>query len=132
MNESKNAGNFKDLIAWQKAMLVAELVYKLTSKFPAEEKFGLVSQMRRTAVSVPSNLAQSQARHTTGEFIQFISHAEDSVAELETQLLLSIQLDLAAKETTDPMLSLRAEVRRMLNAPRRSLVTRHLSLVTLP
>lgn len=125
MSETRNAGNFKDLIAWQKAMQVAELVYKLTASYPTEEKFGLVSQMRRAAVSIPSNLSEGQARHTTGEFVQFISHAEGSVAELETQLLLSARLGIVSSELTAPVLSLLDEVRRMLNALRRSLVTRH-------
>jgi len=125
MNESKNAGDFKDLVAWQKAMQVAELVYRLTAGFPSEEKFPLVSQMRRASVSISSNIAEGQARHTTGEFVQFISHAEGSVAELETQSLLSIRLGFASADTAAPVLSLLDEVRRMLNALRRSLVTRH-------
>jgi four helix bundle protein len=125
MSETKTTGNFKELTAWQKAMQVAALVYKIAGAFPSEEKFGLVSQMRRAAVSIPSNIAEGQARHTTGEFIQFISHAEGSVAELETQLLLSINLSFATNALAAPVLSLLDEVRRMLNALRRSLVTRH-------
>ncbi len=76
--------DYKDLWVWQNAMHLAELVYHLTSGFPSDEKFGIVSQMRRAAVSVPSNLAEGQARKTTGEFVQFISHAEGSLAELYT------------------------------------------------
>ena len=72
----KKPQNYKDLVVWQKGIAVAKSVYMLTAKFPAAEKFGLVSQMRRAAVSIPSNIAEGQARHTTGEFIQFISHAE--------------------------------------------------------
>ena len=125
MNDTRATGNFKELIAWQKAMQVAALVYDLSGAFPSEEKFGLVSQMRRAAVSIPSNIAEGQARHTTGEFIQFISHAEGSVAELETQLLLSINPSFTTEALTAPVLSLLDEVRRMLNALRRSLVTRH-------
>ena len=125
MSETKTAANFKDLIAWQKAMQVAALVYKLSGRFPSEEKYSLVSQMRRAAVSIPSNIAEGQARHTTGEFVQFVSHAEGSVAELETQLLLSINLGFATEVVATPVLSLLDEVRRMLNALRRSLVTRH-------
>jgi len=64
----------------------------LTQNFPLEEKFGLVAQMRRSTISIPSNVAEGQARHTTGEFIQFISHAEGSVAELDTQLILSVDV----------------------------------------
>ena len=74
--------SYKDLVVWQKGIELAKLIYKVTAQFPGEEKFGLVSQMRRAAVSIPSNIAEGQARHTTGEFIQFIAHGEGSVAEL--------------------------------------------------
>jgi four helix bundle protein len=67
-------------------MELAKQIYLLTSRFPSEEKFGLVSQLRRAAVSVPSNIAEGQARNTTGEYVQFLSHAEGSAAELDTQL----------------------------------------------
>ena len=125
MSDTKPTGNFKDLVVWQKAMLVAKQVYELTKKFPSEEKFGLVSQMRRAAVSIASNIAEGQARHTTGEFVQSISHAEGSAAELETQLLLSRNLGFVTSDESKPTLDLLDEVRRMLNALRRSLVTRH-------
>jgi four helix bundle protein len=125
MSETKTAGSFKDLIAWQKAMRVPELVYKLTATFPSEEKSGLVSQMRRAAVSGPSNIAEGQARPTTGEFVLFFSQAEGSVAELETQPLLAVSLGFATADQSAATLSLLDEVRRMLNALRRSLVTRH-------
>src|ERR1700693_6260453 len=68
------------------------MIYGLTKSFPADERFGLVSQMRRAAVSIPSNIAEGQARRTTGEFIQFMSHAEGSLAELETQVIVSVDL----------------------------------------
>src|SRR5438270_12563985 len=84
--------NYKDLVVWQKGIALAKIVYGLTQNFPSAEKFGLVSQMRRAAVSIPSNLAEGQARHTTGEFVQFISHAAVSVAELDPQLILSNEL----------------------------------------
>src|ERR1700736_4302743 len=90
----KKAQNYKDLVVWQKGIALAKAIYKLTSRFPSEEKFGIVAQMRRAAVSIPSNIAEGQARHTTGEFIQFISHAEGSVAELNTQLILAVELNL--------------------------------------
>jgi four helix bundle protein len=89
----KASQSYRDLIAWQKSMLQAKSIYHLTARFPNEEKFGLISQMRRAAVSVPSNLAEGQARRTTGEFVQFISHAEGSVAELDTQLTLAVELE---------------------------------------
>ena len=70
--------DYKDLHVGQKAMELAKQIYLLTSRFPSEEKFGLVSQLRRAAVSVPSNIAEGQARNTTGEYVQFLSHAEGS------------------------------------------------------
>ena len=78
-------------------MHLAKQVYELTQSFPGEEKFGLVSQMRRASVSVPSNIAEGQARNTTGEFVQFVSHAEGSLAELDTQLRLSVELGLCGE-----------------------------------
>src|SRR5881398_89899 len=116
--------SYKDLIVWQKGIALAKLIYQLTKKFPSEEKFGLVAQMRRAAVSVPSNVAEGQARHTTGEFIQFISHAEGSLAELDTQLILSIELRFARAENADVTSELISELRRMLNALRRKLAAR--------
>jgi len=117
----KKTQNFKDLVVWQKGIALAKAIYQLTSKFPAEEKFGLVSQMRRAAVSIPSNIAEGQARHTTGEFIQFISHSEGSVAELETQLILSVELGFAITDSAKPAFTLLDDIRRMLNGLRRKL-----------
>ena len=130
-----NTRSYKDLVVWQKGIPLAKLVYQLTKNFPSEEKFGLVAQMRRAAVSVPSNVAEGQARHTTGEFVQFISHAEGSLAELDTQLILSIELRFARVQDADAALGLISELRRMLNAlrensPRANNITRHLSFVT--
>ena len=116
--------NYKDLVVWQKGIQLAKLIYELTRKFPPEEKFGLVSQMRRAAVSIPSNIAEGQARHTTGEFIQFISHAEGSVAELNTQLILASELNFCSINAADPTLDLLDNLRRMLNGLRRKLQTR--------
>jgi len=117
--------SYKDLVVWQKGIALAKLVYQLTKNFPSEEKFGLVAQMRRAAVSIPSNIAEGQARHTTGEFIQFISHAEGSVAELDTQLILSIELKLCGDVGAEAAFKLIAELRRMLNVLRRKLAARH-------
>src|ERR1700720_3014203 len=118
--EKKTQG-CKDLVVWQKGIALAKLIYTITAKFPAEEKFGLVSQMRRAAVSIPSNIAEGQARHTTGEFIQFISHAEGSVAELNTQLILAVELNFCSGESSTPASELMEDLRRMLNGLRRKL-----------
>ena len=113
--------SYKDLVVWQKGIALAKLVYRLTESFPSAEKFGIVAQMRRAAVSIPSNIAEGQARRTTGEFVQFISHAEGSVAELDTQLILSIELKFCNGTATDSTFALISEIRRMLNALRRKL-----------
>jgi four helix bundle protein len=116
--------SYKDLVVWQKGIQLAKLVYSLTRSFRAEEKFGIVAQMRRAAVSVPSNIAEGQARHTTGEFIQFISHAEGSVAELDTQLIVCVELMYTRAKDVDALFELISELRRMLNALRRKLALR--------
>jgi four helix bundle protein len=116
--------SYKDLVVWQKGIALAKVVYRITQGFPSEEKFGLVSQMRRAAVSIPSNITERQARHTTGEFIQFISHAEGSLAELDTQLILSIELQFCRDGAGDAAFELIDELRRMLNVLRRKLAAR--------
>lgn len=113
--------SYRDLIVWQKIIELAKQLYRLTSKFPNEEKFGLISQIRRAAVSVSSNIAEGQARNTTGEFIQFISHAEGSAAELDTQLYHSVELGFATPADAAPIFTLIDEIRRMLNSLRRRL-----------
>ena len=112
------ADGYRDLVVWQRGIAVAKLVYALTKAFPADEKFGLISQMRRAAVSISSNIAEGQARHTTGEFIQSISHAEGSVAELGTQLHLAVELGFATDQQAAACFELLGELRRMLNGLR--------------
>jgi four helix bundle protein len=121
---NKSTQSYKDLIVWQKGIELAKRIYSLTRKFPREEKFGLTSQMRRAAVSIPSNVAERQARRTTPEFIQFVSHAEGSAAELDTQIILAVALEFCPKKDALPMYELNDEVRRMLNALRRKLSER--------
>ena len=116
--------SYKDLIVWQKSIEFAKIIYRLTRTYPLEERFGLVAQMRRAAVSIPSNLAEGQARHTTGEFIQFISHAEGSVAEVDTQLILSIELKFCSETNAESAFGLISELRKMLNVLRRTLIAR--------
>ena len=115
---------YRELVVWQKGIELAKRIYRVTQSFPNEEKFGLVSQMRRAAVSVPSNIAEGQARHTTKEFIQFVSHAEGSVAELDTQLRLGVELGYCKNGETAEIGALIEEMRRMLNGLRRNLLTR--------
>lgn len=122
MNEQIKS--YKDLVVWQKSLQLVKRVYELTRSFPADERFGLVSQMRRAAVSVPSNLAESHARNTTGEFIQFISHAEGSLAELETQVILATELAFCPSAEAEPLHGSIQEIQKMANALRRSLAAR--------
>lgn len=121
MRDEKKPASYRDLIVWQKSIELAKSLYRLTSNFPAEEKYDLISQMRRAAVSVPSNIAEGQARNTTGEFVQFISHAEGSAAELDTQMFLAVELGFLTPPKAAPCFTLIDEIKRMLNALRRSL-----------
>jgi four helix bundle protein len=130
-----NAQSYRDLLVWQKGIALAKTICKLAVAFPSEEKFGLISQMRRAAVSIPSNITEGQARHTTGEFILFISHAEGSLAELDTQLILAAELDFLTAAQAKPCAESISGLRRMLNGLRRVVSgqkppTRHLSHIT--
>jgi len=123
-SDEQKPNSYKDLLVWQKGILLVKEIYELTRPFPADEKFGLVSQMRRAAVSIPSNIAEGQARHTTGEFIQFVSHAEGSLAELETQIIISVELKYCTEDKAQTAVKLMAELRKMLNGLRRALSAR--------
>ncbi|RCT54879.1 four helix bundle protein [Winogradskyella sp. KYW1333] len=90
--------NHKDLDVWKKSMELAELMYSVTKSFPESERYGLTSQMRRAAVSVPSNIAEGAARQSDKELIQFLMIALGSLSELETQYLLSIRLGMTAED----------------------------------
>ena len=114
--------SYKDLVVWKKGIVLVKQIYEISRTFPGDEKFGLVSQMRRAAISIPSNIAEGQARHTTGEFVQFLSHAEGSVAELDTQLIIAVELGYCAKSEVGDASQLILELRKMLNALRRALV----------
>jgi four helix bundle protein len=110
----------KDLVLWQNGIALAKLIDQLTKPFRSEERLGLLAEIRRPAGSNRSNIAEGQARHKTGEFIQFISHAESCLAELDTQLILSVEVKLARAESADSAAEVILELRLMLNAlPRR-------------
>jgi len=119
--ESTRPRDYHDLLVWKKGMALAKQIYQITQAFPETEKFGLVSQMRRAAVSVPSNIAEGQARNTTGEFVQFLSHAAGSVSELDTQLTLSVELEYCSQGKAEEAQALILELRKMLTALRRKL-----------
>jgi four helix bundle protein len=117
--------DYKDLQVWQKGMVLAKQIYQMTQAFPSEEKFGIVSQMRRAAVSVPSNIAEGQARNTTGEFVQFLSHAEGSLAELDTQVRLSVTLGFCRQPDGESVSASITELQKMLKSLRGKLAARH-------
>jgi len=116
------AGGYKDLLVWRKGIELVKEIYRMTKSFPADERFGLVSQMRRAAVSIPSNIAEGQARKTTGEFVQFLSQAEGSLAELDTQIVLAVELGYSNNAQVASAAELVSELKRMLNALRRTLL----------
>src|SRR5688572_24213365 len=105
--------DFKDLVVWQKAMDMVETVYRDTRTFPRDELYGLVSQVRRASVSIPSNIAEGQARLTRGEFKQFLGNARGSLAEVETQVILSVRLGFLKDATALTRQSV--EVGKLLN-----------------
>jgi four helix bundle protein len=113
--------DYKDLIVWQKAMDMVVAVYRTTRSFPREETYGLTSQMRRSAVLVPSNIAEGQGRPTRGHFCSFLGHAKGSLAELETQAMIAQRLGYVQADC--PILVQICEVARLLNGLINSLTT---------
>lgn len=113
--------SFHDLEVWQVAMQLVVGCYKATREFPKSELYGLTSQLQRAAVSVPANIAEGQARQHTSEFLQFLSIASGSVAELETHLLIAVELEYLTKEVADTLLAQAASVSKMLRALRAAL-----------
>jgi len=112
---------FKDLIVWQKSYSLVLEIYKTTKLFPAEERFGLISQIRRAAVSIPSNIAEGYARRYLKQYIQFLCVAYGSGAELETQLMLAKDLGYLKGGEFKELIERFCEVERMLMALIKSL-----------
>ena len=108
--------SFKELVVWQRAVQMTLAIYKLTASFPASERFGLTNQMRRAAVSVASNIAEGYGRSTKGEYVQFLGHARGSNCELQTQLVISKELDFGTEQLHVAVESLSGEVNKMLTA----------------
>ncbi|HNX00498.1 MAG TPA: four helix bundle protein [Candidatus Cloacimonadota bacterium] len=106
--------SYRDLIVWQKAMDYAFEVYQLSRKFPKEELYSLTNQIQRAAISIPSNIAEGKGRTSKAEFAHFISIALGSLAETETQILLSIRLQYITDNQAKLALNLREEISKML------------------
>ncbi|MEQ8926914.1 MAG: four helix bundle protein [Fulvivirga sp.] len=105
---------YQDLLAWQKSMNLVELVYNLTNQFPSKEQFGLIAQINRCAISIPSNIAEGAGRNTKGEFNQFLGIAVGSLFELQTQLMISSRINYTNEEDINPLLELIEEIHKML------------------
>ena len=113
--------SFRDLVVWQKSMDLAVQCYQATKAFPSEERFGLTNQIRRGAVSIPSNIAEGQGRSHTKEFLNHLSMAKGSLCELETQLEISFRVGFMTEVALTPLLALSDEIGRMLTVLRQKL-----------
>ncbi len=100
----KSFNDYRDLEVWQRALAVAKQIYAMTQDFPAAERYGMTSQLRRAATSISANIAEGWGRRYPAEFIQFLRQANGSRAELETLLLLSAEVGLATKTAVEPLL----------------------------
>jgi len=119
--------SYRDLIVWKKAMSLVLNIYRSTNAFPKTETYGLASQLRRAAVSIPSNIAEGQARLSTAEFKQSLGHARGSLMEVETYILLAQELGYLERDQSENLLAGTAEVGKILNGLLNSLarVTNH-------
>ncbi|MFO7885402.1 MAG: four helix bundle protein, partial [Desulfobacteraceae bacterium] len=130
MRGEKNAYGYKQLTVWQKAMGLVMHVYKAASNFPAHEQYGLGSQMRRCAVSIPSNIAEGYGRNSNKEMVRFLDIAKGSLYELDTQLEISRQLDYLDAQKHKTIFNLLDETSRLLSGLRKSKHTPHPSPLT--
>jgi four helix bundle protein len=126
-DSSEMLKNYKELTVWQKAYYLCLDIYKITKTFPMEEKYGLTSQVRRAAVSVPSNIAEGYGRKSTKESLQLLYVAYGSICELETQILLSGDLKYIETRDLERLQQETGEVERMLKALIKSLENKHLN-----
>lgn len=109
------ATNYRELVVWQRAMDLVEVVYQLSEPWPAREQFGLTAQVRRAGVSVPCNIAEGDGRGSDAEFVRFLSIAHGSLREVETQVLLAVRLNYCQKQNAEGVLNLCGEVGRLIN-----------------
>lgn len=117
MENGKNmSSSYKDLLIWQKSMDLVESVYKLTENLPTKEQYGLISQMRRAAVSIPSNIAEGYGRQATGYYFQFLSIARGSLLELETQIELCRRLKYIEESDSENILISILEISKMITS----------------
>ena len=108
--------SYKDLLVWQRSMDLVETIYRITAALPASEQFGLTAQMRRSAISIPSNIAEGYGRQATGEYRHHLSFSRGSLLELETQAMLCFRLKYLAEDQLNPVLKQIAEISKMLGS----------------
>jgi four helix bundle protein len=108
--------NYKDLIVWQKAMGLVKLIYEATGNFPSCEKFGLTDQLRRSAISIPSNIAEGYGRGHKKDYVRFLQIARGSLYEMETQTEIASMLNYLSKDDYSKILTLSIEIEKMLNS----------------
>ncbi|MDX5438083.1 MAG: four helix bundle protein [Pontibacter sp.] len=113
--------NFKELIIWKEAMGLAKAVYQNSASFPANEKYGLTSQVNRSAVSIPSNIAEGAGRGSDKEFVQFLNIALGSAFELETQLILANAFGFVAEDKLSKLLDQLRKIQRMIDGFKKKL-----------
>ena len=123
-NQKVPAKNYRDLIVWQDGIKLAKIIYKLTEKFPRTETYALSDQIRRAAVSVPSNIAEVQARKLPGEFRHFLHIALGSLAEMDTQLVLAQEFGYLGKDDVSSVETQIQDLRKKLYALINSLASR--------
>ena len=116
-----STSNYRELIVWQKGIDLVEAVYRSTGTFPAAELYGLTSQLRRSAVSVPANIAEGRGRGTPGELLHFLSIANGSLKELETHVIIAERLRLLSRPESRRVLRMAEEIGRMLGGLRKQL-----------
>ncbi|MDX9881679.1 MAG: four helix bundle protein [Prolixibacteraceae bacterium] len=107
---------YRELIAWQKGIELVLLAYKITRKFPKKELYALADQIKRSSVSIPSNIAEGFGRHSDNDFIRFLNISRGSLFELQTQLEISFRLDFIKSEDYEVTMQLAVEIDKMLNA----------------
>ena len=120
---TKKISDYKELIVWQKSRELVGLIYTLSSNLPNSEKYGFISQMQRAVVSIPVNIAEGHSRASRKEFMQFLAIAAGSTAELETLLILAVDLKLISENSAQNAFGLILEIRKMLGALRLKLKT---------
>lgn len=125
--------SYEDLVVWQKAIDLAENIYRITKSFPKEELYGLTTQIRRSCISISSNIAEGAARNSNKEFKQFLAIASGSCAELKTQIIIAERIECLKKTEATTLVERTTEIERMLSGLAASidpLATRNLQLAT--